>query len=287
MIYTSCKFMIPAQYKYGLSASQPGWSSTSYGSYLYDYSVSTFGLFPSSTGSLYITFNTPCSLNQLCVLCKGRRSPGSGYIVPVCAGSALPIPSYNPDYGNSNFWLLSGTTGFYKPNITGSSTNISWCLFNLTNSGSDVAYEMDIQGGSYGGSNAWYHVVWSETFSLNLWNREASLNMSFSQPLAKTSHENSFDSWGRVKSFQVETRRHLEWSGLTSIQFGVFESAFLAFGDSIKKPFVIARITDAGSGVNNEAEFMLVCMTSYPKYSKDKSGLYSLSLDLVEINSVY
>lgn len=286
MVYTSCKFLIPAQYKYGLAASQTGWTNMLYGSNLYDMSLDTFGSFPSTTGSLYLSLVTPCALNQLCVYMYSRRNTGTGYIVPKRGSTALAIGSYNPEYNYSSHWSLDGTsTGFYR---TSSAANLySWALFNLTNSTTDDDYELDIQGGIYVGSQITNSIIWSETFSLPLWDSGAALGMSFSQPVPATAQANVFDSWKRAKSFQVETSRQLKWSGLTAIQFGVFESAMLAFGDSVNKPFVIARLTDAGSGSNYEAEFIEVCITSKPQYEKSASGLYTVTLDLVELNRAY
>ena len=292
MVYTSCKFLIPAQYKYGLSRTQTSWTSDQYGAWAYDMDFSTAGTLPTPPSSISITFGQACVLNQLFVTWEGRRNTGTRVFNPQLEASNIAIAGYTPEYGTSTYWDSTTTVGFVK-DTSASSLDRSSCLFNLTNTSSGDDYSIYLNGAMTGTKN-FYHIVWSETFALPLWDRGASLGMSFSQTQSRTAHDNLFDAWKRSKTFYVETSRTLKWTGLTAAQWLVFKNAFLAFGDSIKKPFVVARITDAGAAdadfanaVQYEAEFQVVAMRSDPQYSKDRSGLYSVTLDLVQSEFAY
>lgn len=280
MSYRNIKFFVPLQYKYGLGETQTA-----------NIRVEAFDGDPNSTfnigtsGQVDLVLLYEAVAKWLFVDSDAQRgtSVNTGRYIPYGDSTALTV-SYHAEYGKTASWESPTSTSF-KRKTTDSTSELSVAV-NLSNMTAYGTYKMDINlvisplGTKRG-------IIWSEDFSVPLFNRESRTGYSFDE-VERGLTGNSIDAWGRARNQQMRVTRSFQWTGLTAAQFAVFMDFLEAFGGNIQQPFVMARGYAAGTSTDFEMDFYrLIINSDSVTWAENKSGLYEFGFSARELRVDY
>lgn len=283
--YSSIKFIVPIQYRYGLAATQ----ASDFEYQLFDGDPNTSAAFDTATtGQCSITLADTARPTWLFV--DGEEQVGTttntGYFTPERDATALTMPAYYTEEGKAiGGWTIAGVpdawTGFRR--TTTDTTSRLSLLVSLTNGTAGTVYGVDIQVGTIAPTGTRLGYVFSEDFAFQLWNRDKKTSYSFNVDNERSASGNTFGDWTAALSNQMIKVHTFQWTDLTAAKFLVFENFLAAFGGNIEQPFVLARIASS-----NEAEFYrLIIQGGSLSYSVNKSGLYDVSFSAKELSVNY
>lgn len=280
MSYRNIQLIVPIQYYYGLNKTQTDASEMPFFDGDPRTAWTTF-----TTGDADITVNTAVAA-KWCFFDGDEqiRTSGTGTYNVERAGTTVAITAFHPQYGKSAAWTVA-TPDFYR-----NSTNTEQfqsALIQLNNSTAATQWGIDIQGimtTTYEYTKR--GIVFSEDFTVPLFNRKHRLSESFKPAASRTQTGNDFSDWRAAASTQAIVVHEFSWSELTQAQFNVFQNFFNAFNGNIQQPFVMARLRNDGSAPNYEMDFWrLLIQDDSIQISKSTgdSPRYSLSFTAQEL----
>jgi len=283
MSYRDIKLIVPIEYKYGLDANQ----TANFFPELYDQDPNTSSSSVGTSGITDITLVNECIPKWLFVDSDAQKGTitDTGYFVPYRSATPISINSHHSEYGKSGAWSFPTGTSF-KRNTSDSTTELS-ILLNLSNSTLATLFKVDLTA-TLSPSNTKRGYVWSEDFTVPLFNRDKKTVHSFDIDNERSLSGNSIDDWSFAQDAQVKRVHTFVWKGLTDMQMDVFDNFFDAFGGNINQPFIMVRMYNAGTGIDYEMQFWrLIIDERSIKSSVSRSSLHELSFSATELRVNY